>query len=449
MSNTPRGFIKQSQPEVKDPSKKREPYVVDTTLLHDGQVFKNYKQLVNLFGWKYYPPTSATTIAQRKALTAACEWSFDVDENGKKLSNRVLIHRVYPQKRLVVDKRKTSDRALLGRLISRSILEVLSAYNRENPKSDESMSDSQKMYITYGGLYSKIGLVNENYLKGKHQQQEVSTLLELPLQHVYDFYSCTQDNMKDTLQRSLNDLYRQRLVRHRHTKRLVFKSIALTDTNLKGLSDQYTLRAEVMSSSMYATEEQDGFIFHAERQTLAKYGLRNLSDIYHLSRARRQEFFDDVLSYIHLNCSFSKNESVRMLEELDYYYSALELSFYSPFVDQAVKMEKKMSREDRQEVLDYVSHELIQQFLSVGGTDYVEAINQEQLRRTRKNASNRHSKAKRSPSTTDERMNRASDLYLDSIDRLSSAMMDRRSSFEMERSNTRTKKIAIKRDNRQ
>ena len=418
-------------------------YVVNIEKLKRVKFYKNFKALVQDMGWRYYSTKSTSSKAQMKALSAACRWSFDVDESGKKLSNRVLIHEVYERKKLIVDKRKSGDRALLGRLISRSILEVLADYNREHPIANESMDNVQKMYITYGGLYTKIGMVNENYLKGKHSQHEVSSQLQLPLQHVNDFYSCTQDNMKQTLQRSLNELYKQRLVRHRQTKRLVFKSIVLSDTNLKGLSEQHTLRAEIVTSSAYATEDQDAYIFYAERQVLIQYGFRNISEVYHLRKEDRQQFFADVMDYIHHHCVFSKSKSVQSLVELDYYYSALELSYYSPFIDQAVQMEKKMSREDRQEVLDHVSHELIEGFLSTGGDDYVLAINQEQMRRTHQNALNRHNKAKRDPSVKDLRLQRADSTYVDSMDKLTGAMLNQHSSFELTHTPNR-KQVAIK-----
>lgn len=96
---------------IEEPVKyKQSTYIADSALLYKGQVFKNFKELVAVLGWKYQKSKSNASIAQHKALSAVCRWSFDIDdETGKKLSNRVLIHEVYSEPRGIVDLRKTKS----------------------------------------------------------------------------------------------------------------------------------------------------------------------------------------------------------------------------------------------------------------------------------------------------------------------------------------------------
>ena len=42
-----------------------------------------------------------------KALSSVCDWHKDVDENGKKLSNKIIIEKVYNEPLPIPDKRKT------------------------------------------------------------------------------------------------------------------------------------------------------------------------------------------------------------------------------------------------------------------------------------------------------------------------------------------------------
>lgn len=86
----------------------KEAHPVNVGLLSDGKVYKNYSALAKEMGWTIYKSDSNGQKAQFKRLSEVCRWSKDLDENGKRLSNKIIIHEVYEKPIPSVDKRSTS-----------------------------------------------------------------------------------------------------------------------------------------------------------------------------------------------------------------------------------------------------------------------------------------------------------------------------------------------------
>lgn len=81
-------------------------YPVNQDELWDGRVFKNYRVLCHQMGWKPGRPGNNTYNAQVKSLSSVCRWRKDVDVNGKKLSNKIIIEEVYSKPLPIEDGRK-------------------------------------------------------------------------------------------------------------------------------------------------------------------------------------------------------------------------------------------------------------------------------------------------------------------------------------------------------
>lgn len=421
----------------------KEIHPVDVKLLSDGKVYKNYSALAKEMGWTIYKSDSNGQKAQFKRLSEVCRWSKDLDENGKRRSNKILIHEVYQKKQVVVDKRKTNKNTLLTRLVARSILEVLADYNQNHPLEDEDFANTQKMVITLGGLYCRIGLVNDNYLKGRHRQYELSALLNLPVQHVNDFYSCVHDSLKHTLYKALDDLHNKRLVNYRKTKRLVFKSVTLEQTDIEALHESGMIQMELVSESSFADCLQDDFIFTTEREVLSSYGLSNINEIYTKDRKTRERFFQEVVQRVREKALLHRFPSIQRLSELDYYYNALELSFYSPFVEDEVN-DKQLTLEEREQIQALFDGEAMKDYLSLGGGNVRAEINQTHLERVKKNAENRHRKALKEEKGRDKRFKRTDEKYVEHIESLAGAVIDRNSPFKMKKDDL-NKTISVKR----
>lgn len=415
-------------------------YTVKTEKLYDGKVYKNFKALVEDMEWKYYKPTTTSAQAQMKALDEVCRWGKDEDENGKKRSNKIIIHEVYKVKKLTKDGRKVNANTLLTRLVGRSILEVLADYNEKNPKEDEAFGNNQQMEVTLGGLYTRIGLVNENYLQGRNRQYELSARLNLPIEHVNDFYSCVHDSLKATLYKALNDLHNQRLVRHQKTKRLVFKSAVLNETDLQALHEDSIVQVELVAESEYADYLQYDFIFDTERELLSRYGFRGMNEVYAKDRHFRDKFFKEVVDTIRQKAENHYAPSVRRLTELDYYYNALQLSFYSPHVLNEIQRHQ-LTVEEREQIRDFVGAGVVREYLKLGSGNHRVDINNAQMKRVHNNAESRHSKAKKNLSKRDEKFNRLDEEYVENIDCLAKAVIDRQTSFKMKGADKNSKII--------
>ena len=411
--------------------------------LYDGKVYENYRALVNDMGWSFAKSGSPVHRLQFKRLGEVCRWGKDIDEaTGKRRSNRIIIHEVYQKKQLVIDKRKVNPNTLLTQLVSRSILEILADYNEKNPVENEDYSNTQKMVITLGGLYCRIGLVNDNYLKGRHRQYELSTLLNLPIQHVNDFYACVHDGLKHTLYKALDDLHNKRLVNHRKTKRLVFKNVTLGKADLEALHDNGMIQMELITESAFADALQDDFIFTTEREVLTSYGLGNINDIYTKDRRTRERFFKEVVQRVREKSLKHRIPAIQQLSELDYYYNALELSFYSPFVEDEVNG-KQLTLEERQQLRDFVDEEAMREYLTLGSGNVRAEINQTHLNRVKKNAENRHKKALKEEKARDKHFKRTDEEYVEHIESLAGAVIDRNSSFKIKQDDL-NKTISVK-----
>lgn len=426
-----RGFTKEAHP-------------VNVGLLSDGKVYKNYSALAKEMGWTIYKSDSNGQRAQFKRLSEVCRWSKDLDENGKRRSNKIIIHEVYGKKQVAIDKRKNNKNTVLTRLVARSILEVLADYNQKHPLENEDFANTQKMVITLGGLYCRIGLVNDNYLKGRHRQYELSTLLNLPVQHVNDFYACVHDSLKHTLYKALDDLHNKRLVNYRKTKRLVFKSVTLEQTDIDALHESGMIQMELITESSFADCLQDDFIFTTEREVLTSYGLSNINEIYTKDRKTRERFFQEVVQRVREKALLHRFPSIQRLSELDYYYNALELSFYSPFVEGEVN-DKRLTLEEREQIQAFVDEEAMREYLTLGGANVQAEINQTHMERVKKNAENRHRKALKEEKARDRHFKRTAEDYVEHIESLTGAVIDRNTSFKMKQDESK-KTISVKRN---
>ena len=396
-------------------------YEVNTEALFDGKVFKNYRELARTMGWKIARTNDDTYKAQMKQLSAVCEWTKDVDETGKKISNKIIIVKVYTKQRQVLDKRKVGKNTELTRLTSRRILEIIQEYSNEvdNPWGEN------KIYVTLGHLYARIGLVNDHYLQGRNNQFELSNELNCPIEHVNDFYHCVHTNLKKMLYKSLEDLHKQRLVYYVDTKRLVFKGDYSSNFKIDAISETKNINAHIVSKSSYATEAQRKIIFFCERAILEKHDLGNFGDLYSRDLFFRRRFFDEVVVRIRETASQSNCWEILMLKDLDFYYNALELSFYDSFINKEVKRLGMMTDEEREVLKNSVDRDIIEEYLSLGGKNAESDVNQEHLTRLTQNAKQRHQKAKKNQSDRDLRYQRCSTDYSENMERIAEKVIDR------------------------
>ena len=406
MSSAIRGFI------TKEPVSRGNGVVsnsadIDLSLIKDGVVFNSYPDLARQMNWKVYKNGSNSHKSQLKLLSSVCDWTYDLDEEGKKKSNKIIIKKAYGRVKASGDKRKINNNTMLKRLICKSLLEFIKNSNQEYGV-DKGISKS--IHIGLNELYLHLGLVNKSYFEGKKHQLELSDYLNIPIEHVNDFYNCVHKNMKTTLDDALKMLFNQRYVTHRYTKRLIFRS-ELVDNN-----------TEITRSPIYADEEQFKFIFGAERAVLTKYGLRSINDLQYRDAEFRDRFYKDVVALINETAP-EDSPALIPLKYLKFYYNAIELSYFEDFLEYAIEQNGKLSDEERLYLGEFISQEFSNEFL-VYSQDLLGDINSLQSKKITTNAINRHTKAKKNETKRDGTCNRTDTNYVSNNEALTNAVID-------------------------
>ena len=403
---------------------KHEPITVDVSKLSDGKVFKNYKDLATTMGWEVYKSTSNSAIAQFKALSSVCEWHKDVDENGKKLSNKIIIEKVYQKTKHIPDKRKTTDKSYLTRLVSRRILDIID----ENQKlhNAEYHGFQNSLYLTMGSLYAQIGLVNDAYMDGLKNQKKLSDELNCPVEHVNDFYNCVSVNLKKTVDTALRRLHGQRLVYSTYTKRLILKDDE-DEVMIEAHSDGEELSGEMVLDEMYATERQRKFIFNCAHSVLSRFGLNSIGDLYMRDSHFRRHFFEAVVQTVNERAKRDPFDyELYVLRRLSQYYNVLELSYSDEAIHYEINRLGEMSEEERELLQEFVDFDALEEYLTPYHEETKSMINQEHLSRLTQNAKQRHQKALKTSSDRGERYQRTSADYSTNMDRIAEKVIEQK-----------------------
>lgn len=428
--------------------KKNNTYEVDISKLHDGKVYKNYKAFVLDLGWKYYRSKTAAGQAQKKQLDAVCRWGYECDEAGRKISNKVIIHEVYKEAKQVVDKRKYREGELLSRLVGRAILEciqngsllTLAEQPHLEPQSDFAYRD---IYLTQGSLYVRTGLVNPSYVVSKHNRLELAKQENVSMARVNDFFACNQVYLKRILGQALAQLKNRRLVDHLETFCLVLKEADVNTFTIEQLHEKSSVDIHVKEKRVFANDHQRSFIFACEANVLKKYGYQNFSDVYSCSFDERDAFFKEIVSVIRQEAKDHPSEEIQSLSSLQYYYSALKLTFVPRLVEQEVKEYGKLTVDEKEILSGCLADHLYEQFEAIGEGDTKEKVNQVNLKRIQDNAKNRHQRAKKNQSKKDLMYQRMNEDYVAEMMKLSGDVISLDSEFKIQAKLTKSEVINL------
>ena len=430
--------------------KKNNTYEVDVSKLYDGKVYKNYKALVTEQGWKYNRPASKPGQAQKKQLDAVCRWGYECDESGRKISNKVIVHEVYKEGKIVVDKRKYREGELLNRLVGRAILESITNGSlltvAEQPDVLETTTSQftyRDIYLTQGSLYVRTGLVNPSYLLGKTNRLDLSKQQNVSMERINDFFACNQVYLKRILGQALAQLKNQRLVDHLETFCLVLKEADINTFTIEQLKERTSVDIQVREKRVFANDNQRAFIFVCEANVLKKYGYQNFSDVYSRSFDERDAFFKEIVSVIRQESKTHPSEEIQMLSSLQYYYSALKLTFIPQMVEQEVVEYGKLSPDEKEVLRDCLADHLLEQFEAIGEGDTKEQVNQVNLKRIQDNAKSRHQRAKRNQSKKDLMYQRMNEDYVGEMQKLTEGVVSLNSEFKMEAKLTRSEVVNL------
>lgn len=194
------------------------------------KTYKNYKKICEAMGWKVKGGNAKQS--QLKDLERYCKY----DKEG----NKFIVTEIYNSPLPKVENRGRSGK--YNDYLEKLLINMLSSCPIDN--------NTKAMNVCRNGLYLQLHLINKNYSIGRVNMNKLSRKLKVPIDSVYDFYNSTNKKLSSNVERALNRLQNQCLIKweYRHTVRIKNSGYRL------------------------ATEEEMNLIVQAERDVLLEMG---------------------------------------------------------------------------------------------------------------------------------------------------------------------------------
>ena len=215
---------------------------------------KNYKELCNLLEIK--PTTGNAKKAQLKQLERYCKY--------RKEKTSFIIDEIYKYPLPEIENLKNNKYSVH---IEKLIIHMLSLCPINK--------DTKTINMSRNGLYLMLHMINNNYTIGRNNINSFSRYLNVPTATVYDFYNNTSNKMNSTVERTLNKLQRQCLIKWEY--RTAIKS-----------SETDTIRL--------ATDNEINIIIEAERLTLKELKCEDKQEVF--LKGKWNDFNSEVIKKV-------------------------------------------------------------------------------------------------------------------------------------------------------
>ena len=268
--------------------------------LHEGQVFKNYKELCAAL--EIEPKRGNSKNSQIKDMKTL----FNYHKEGQK----IIIDEIYDEQKEKEDARKGSDYEEMRDLILRLLL---------------TSKESNRAVFSTPALLEGMGAVNGNYKDGRMNQKELSDYLEINAECVKDFYTTTHSTLKSAITTNLNNLAKESLIIWGHTV-MVCKNtpkIRLNELGEYQLDDRGRVISEARLEYRVATVDEKEIILKTEKKVLNRMGYKNVNTV--INHGKAKEFYDIVDAILKDKCN------------INYYYKAYEIIFSRENIEKEVE----------------------------------------------------------------------------------------------------------------
>ena len=259
--------------------------------LHEGQVFKNYKELCATLEIK--PAGGDSKVAQFKDLDTYCK--------NHKEGHKIIIDEIYSVQKEKIDKRENGAYDEMKSLIL-SIL-LLDDY------------EDNRAILPIGTLLNAIGAVSRNYSATHQYQQSTSEYLNMDIAYVNDFYDSTHKNLQRTLERNLNKLQDGSFIFWGKTVMICKNNVSIKFNELGEyeLDENGNVISTVHTDYRLATTEEKELILETERKYLDEMGYEDIEDVY--NHCRSKEFYGKV------------ERDLRRKYNINHYFKAYDIVF--------------------------------------------------------------------------------------------------------------------------
>lgn len=297
-----------------------------------GKVFKNYKELCRVMGWKV--STGNTKIAQLKKLNTICKWHKD--------GNKIVIDKVYFSSIDKVDNR-VSNKGTGKKSIYYQDFEVLMMLLLEK-------TTGEYLEFTITQLMQMVGMVNEDYCKYKYSQKLLAEETEISIEEINQFYEVHQKLLSQGARTCLNNLKKAYLINLTEITMIrAFEIVPDNEENKKHIRKYY---------DRVATKDEIKKILIEKRKLMELMGCKNMNEIYKKNLNRRfyrelrvilEEKFNISFDYTSYRAVLNKEAITKELNEIVEITKAEELieSINS-------KSYKKSTKEYNKKVIDRV-----------------------------------------------------------------------------------------------
>lgn len=272
------------------------------------RTYKNYRELCLAMDWKVKSGNSKK--AQMKELSRYCVYH--------KEGNSFVIDEVFAESEI---KECEDIRNKYNKYIEKLIIHELS--KRPN-------KEKRTINIARNTLYKQLYMVNKNYNLCRNDINKFSRYVRIPTAAVYDFFNNTSTKLRDNVERTLNKLQNQCLIRWEYRTAIKLRT----------------------GASRNATEEEINIILEAEREALHILNEASKSDIF--KNGKWNEFHKEVeklLADTHIIYYFktfyinTTNEFRKMLLDdinLELYRNELNATLYLSSIETAKRRNEKV-----------------------------------------------------------------------------------------------------------
>ena len=376
--------------------------------LEEGMEFRNYKHLCMVVGWTIQ---KGNNNAKKKQFEELGRY-FIYEKRGYK----IILVKKREQVVAKVDKRTTKKETKLSHLIGKSIVDML---NHAQVPPTAGIWELSSFCISESDLKRELGLKNEDYDKYKRSKGELSEKLGKTLAQVEDFFTLTDDFIRDNMESAYKKLYNQRCAIIRKTKKLNFR---------EEIADGGTI---ICHPSVYATENQFKFIFSVESAVLRKYNLRTVGQLRQKDELTVKRFYHDVIKTLNETAP-SDNPELVCLKRLKSYSSAIEFSYSEDMVSHIIKKDGALTLEERDELGQSALNRFLQNVgagtsLGIGTDSSVEDVTTETVKRLKTNAVRNHNRALKGLGKNVEC--RKSESYVEDFGTFAETLIERKSSI--------------------
>lgn len=275
--------------------------------LKSGMVAKNYKELCSMLEIK--PTGGDSKKSQLKELERFIKYH--------KEGNKFIVDEIYSEPTYKIDNRSMGNNSVYGEDLRNLILHILAT-------SDELGDFADKKYLTIPCtlLLRKLHMINCNYALGRREQAILSELMCMEDYYVNDFYNTTHENLKTSLESSLNQLYNMRLIEWKKEKMVCKKKAIykMNEVNEIMIDDDFKPVYEITESYQEATVEEASYILRVENNLLKEYECEYISEVF--KKGKISEFYTKA------------NKLVKENTNIMYYFSGYKIIFNKDIVEE-------------------------------------------------------------------------------------------------------------------